>query len=110
MKIIREVARYFVGALFIFSGLIKINDPIGTAIKLEEYFDSVREIEKQIEKLNHYYSTHEKTNLEEPVEGPMTRGEYIRLMGKLLVVAFLWFLSCVCAGGVSCLEAEVCYD
>ena len=39
MKIIREVARYFVGALFIFSGLIKINDPIGTAIKLEEYFD-----------------------------------------------------------------------
>jgi uncharacterized membrane protein YphA (DoxX/SURF4 family) len=28
-----------VGGLFIFSGLIKVNDPVGTAIKLEEYFD-----------------------------------------------------------------------
>ncbi|GAB2962686.1 DoxX family protein [Hymenobacter coalescens] len=27
------------GALFIFSGLIKLNDPIGTAYKLEEYFE-----------------------------------------------------------------------
>lgn len=27
------------GALFIFSGLIKLNDPVGTAYKLEEYFE-----------------------------------------------------------------------
>jgi uncharacterized membrane protein YphA (DoxX/SURF4 family) len=33
------VTRFLVGGLFIFSGLIKINDPVGTAIKLEEYFD-----------------------------------------------------------------------
>ncbi|GAB3218365.1 DoxX family membrane protein [Algoriphagus aestuariicola] len=33
------VLRILVGGLFIFSGLIKINDPVGTAIKLEEYFD-----------------------------------------------------------------------
>lgn len=39
MKFIYEAARYLVGGLFIFSGLIKINDPVGTAIKLEEYFD-----------------------------------------------------------------------
>jgi len=39
MKFIFETARYLVGTLFIFSGAIKINDPIGTAIKLEEYFD-----------------------------------------------------------------------
>ena len=38
MKIIKEFARYAVGALFIFSGIIKINDPVGSAIKLEEYF------------------------------------------------------------------------
>ncbi|NQZ76025.1 MAG: DoxX family protein [Ekhidna sp.] len=38
MKIVKEFARYVVGALFIFSGLIKVNDPVGTAIKLEEYF------------------------------------------------------------------------
>lgn len=31
--------RAVVGGLFIFSGLIKVNDPVGTAIKLEEYFD-----------------------------------------------------------------------
>ncbi len=39
MKIIDQFSRYFVGGLFIFSGLIKLNDPIGTKIKLEEYFD-----------------------------------------------------------------------
>jgi uncharacterized membrane protein YphA (DoxX/SURF4 family) len=33
------VLRFLVGGLFIFSGLIKVNDPVGTAIKLEEYFD-----------------------------------------------------------------------
>ncbi len=38
MNIIKEFARYAVAGLFIFSGLIKINDPVGTAIKLEEYF------------------------------------------------------------------------
>ena len=32
------VLRIVVGGLFVFSGLIKINDPVGTAIKLEEYF------------------------------------------------------------------------
>jgi uncharacterized membrane protein YphA (DoxX/SURF4 family) len=39
MNIIKEFARYAVGGLFIFSGLIKVNDPVGTAIKLEEYFE-----------------------------------------------------------------------
>tara|TARA_B110000438_G_scaffold49528_1_gene50035 strand:- start:7766 stop:8899 length:1134 start_codon:yes stop_codon:yes gene_type:complete len=39
MKIIYTLSRYLVGVLFIFSGLIKINDPVGTQIKLEEYFE-----------------------------------------------------------------------
>ncbi len=39
MKHIHLIIKILVGSLFIFSGLIKINDPIGTAIKLEEYFD-----------------------------------------------------------------------
>jgi uncharacterized membrane protein YphA (DoxX/SURF4 family) len=38
-KIIDQFARFFVGGLFIFSGLIKLNDPVGTQIKLEEYFE-----------------------------------------------------------------------
>ena len=37
-KIADQVSRFFVGGLFIFSGLIKLNDPIGTKIKMEEYF------------------------------------------------------------------------
>ncbi len=37
-KFIDHFSRIFVGGLFIFSGLVKINDPVGTQIKLEEYF------------------------------------------------------------------------
>jgi uncharacterized membrane protein YphA (DoxX/SURF4 family) len=39
MKFIAHFSRIFVGIIFIFSGLIKLNDPVGTEIKLEEYFD-----------------------------------------------------------------------
>lgn len=39
MKYIDQLSRILVGGLFIFSGLIKLNDPIGTEIKMEEYFD-----------------------------------------------------------------------
>jgi hypothetical protein len=38
-KVIDQFSRFFVGGLFIFSGLIKLNDPVGTKIKLEEYFE-----------------------------------------------------------------------
>jgi len=38
-KIFDNFLKYFVGILFIFSGLIKVNDPIGTSIKLKEYFE-----------------------------------------------------------------------
>jgi uncharacterized membrane protein YphA (DoxX/SURF4 family) len=39
MKYINQFCRFTVGILFIVSGLIKLNDPIGTAIKMEEYFE-----------------------------------------------------------------------
>src|SRR5688572_8222723 len=39
MKFVDQFSRFLVGGLFIFSGLIKLNDPIGTEIKLEEYFE-----------------------------------------------------------------------
>ncbi len=38
MKIITKLSQFFVGVLFIISGLIKLNDPIGFSFKLEEYF------------------------------------------------------------------------
>jgi uncharacterized membrane protein YphA (DoxX/SURF4 family)/peroxiredoxin len=38
MKYIIGVVRIFVGILFIISGFIKLNDPVGFSFKLEEYF------------------------------------------------------------------------
>ena len=38
MNKVLHLFRYLVGILFIISGLIKVNDPVGTQIKLEEYF------------------------------------------------------------------------
>lgn len=38
MKYLVHVSRIIVGLLFIISGLIKLNDPIGFSFKLEEYF------------------------------------------------------------------------
>lgn len=38
MKILVQVIRLLVGVLFIFSGFIKANDPMGFAFKMEEYF------------------------------------------------------------------------
>lgn len=38
MKFITQIARIFVGFLFIISGLIKLNDPVGFSFKLDEYF------------------------------------------------------------------------
>ncbi|MDX2190194.1 MAG: DoxX family protein [Bacteroidota bacterium] len=39
MKILANICRILVGGLFIFSGVIKLNDPVGTQIKLTEYFE-----------------------------------------------------------------------
>jgi uncharacterized membrane protein YphA (DoxX/SURF4 family) len=39
MNLLSQIARVLVGSIFIFSGLIKLNDPVGTQIKLEEYFE-----------------------------------------------------------------------
>ncbi|QWX82843.1 DoxX family membrane protein [Cellulophaga sp. HaHaR_3_176] len=38
MKILVGFSRVFVGLLFIISGFIKLNDPVGFSFKLEEYF------------------------------------------------------------------------
>lgn len=39
MKFLNQIICFIVGALFIFSGAVKAIDPIGTAIKLGEYFE-----------------------------------------------------------------------
>jgi uncharacterized membrane protein YphA (DoxX/SURF4 family) len=40
MKYLVHLSRIFVGILFIISGFIKLNDPLGFAYKLQEYFGS----------------------------------------------------------------------
>jgi uncharacterized membrane protein YphA (DoxX/SURF4 family)/peroxiredoxin len=40
MKYITQLCRLLVGALFIFSGMIKLNDPLGFSYKLQEYFSA----------------------------------------------------------------------
>jgi uncharacterized membrane protein YphA (DoxX/SURF4 family) len=40
MKYIVHISRLLVGVLFIISGLIKLNDPLGFSYKLQEYFSS----------------------------------------------------------------------
>ena len=39
MKILLAIVRVVVGLLFIFSGLIKANDPLGLSYKMQEFFD-----------------------------------------------------------------------
>ncbi len=39
MKILVTIARILVGLLFIFSGLIKANDPLGLSYKMQEFFE-----------------------------------------------------------------------
>lgn len=40
MKLLTHISRLLVGVLFIISGLIKLNDPVGFSFKLEEYFSA----------------------------------------------------------------------
>jgi uncharacterized membrane protein YphA (DoxX/SURF4 family) len=39
MKILLTIARYITGILFIFSGLVKANDPMGLSYKMQEFFE-----------------------------------------------------------------------
>ena len=39
MKFIVNLVRVLVGVLFIFSGLVKANDPLGLSYKMQEFFE-----------------------------------------------------------------------
>ena len=55
--------------------------------KFTEYFDSIRTIETQMDKLESMKAELSKINFEEPPDSYLPRGEFIRLMGDLMVVA-----------------------
>jgi len=39
MKLTMQIVRWIVGVLFIISGLVKVNDPIGLSYKMQEFFE-----------------------------------------------------------------------
>ncbi len=55
--------------------------------KFSEYFDSVRTIEQQIDKLEKMKGDLDEVTIDEPTESHLPRGEYIRLMGDMMVAA-----------------------
>ena len=55
--------------------------------KFQEFFDSIRTIEKQMDRLQKMQSELSKVEMEQPTEAYLPRGEFIRLMGDLMVVA-----------------------
>ena len=55
--------------------------------KFNEYFDSIRTIEEQMENMARMKSGLLKASIKEPLAAYLPRGEYIRLMGDLMIVA-----------------------
>ena len=55
--------------------------------KFAEYFESIRTIERQLSRLEGLKDELSKVDLNVPMDGKLPRGEYIRLMGDLMVVA-----------------------
>lgn len=55
--------------------------------KFAEYFESIRAIESQMEKLESMKAELSQVGFEEPAEAYMPRGDYIRLMGDLMIAA-----------------------
>ena len=55
--------------------------------KFSEYFESIRTIERQLTRLEGLKDELSKVDLDVPMDGKLPRGEYIRLMGDLMVVA-----------------------
>jgi len=61
---------------------------VGDRDKLDHYIDSVRSVETRIERAEAAAAERGKLPLDAPDVEPEDRGEYIRLMGDLLVLAF----------------------
>ena len=55
--------------------------------KFNEYFESIRSIEVQMERLEEMKEQLSMAGLDEPADAHMPRGEYIRLMGDLMVTS-----------------------
>ncbi|MCA8987566.1 MAG: DUF1552 domain-containing protein [Planctomycetaceae bacterium] len=59
----------------------------GDRDKFSEYFESIRSIETQIQRLESMKAELSQVDFPEPAEAYLPRGDYIRLMGDLMVTA-----------------------
>lgn len=59
----------------------------GDRAKFEEYFAGIRSIEQRIDRLETMGNELAAVSLDEPPEAHLPRGEYIRLMGDLMIAA-----------------------
>ena len=68
----------------------RLNRKLGGAdrAKLAEYLDSVREVEKQIQRAETHATANQEPPIKRPHGKPEDRGEYIRLMTDLIAIAF----------------------
>ncbi|HVZ97713.1 MAG TPA: BT_3928 family protein [Chitinophagaceae bacterium] len=96
MKIIVNIARVLVGVLFIFSGLVKANDPLGLSYKMQEFFD----VWAQNESLTHFMQWLDKyalpfsiimITLEIIVGVGILLGTWKKFFSKLLVLLIVFF-------------------
>lgn len=55
--------------------------------KFDEFFEGIRSIERQMDRLQKMKSELAETPLDEPAAAYLPRGEYIRLMGDLMIAA-----------------------
>lgn len=56
--------------------------------KLDEFLTSVREVEQRMERAEELASSRESPPLAKPAGIPEQRGDYLRLMGDLMIIAF----------------------
>jgi hypothetical protein len=56
--------------------------------KFDEYFESIRTLEEQLDKREKLKIDLSHVSLEEPSDAYLPRGDYIRLMGDIMVAAF----------------------
>jgi len=66
---------------------MKRNLGYNDAQKFNEYFESVRTIETQMQRLENMRAELSTVKFDEPTDAYLPRGEFIRLMGDLMVVA-----------------------
>lgn len=97
MKLLVQLARILVGALFVFSGFVKLVDPIGSQFKFEEYFhESVLDMEYLIPYALAFSIVLIISEIVLGIAilvGYKTRATVFSLLGMILVFTFLTWYS-----------------